>query len=545
MFRTSLLCGTALVASLALSIPSVRAEGFGSVQGVVKNSSGQALQGAYVKFINADKHLTFMVVTQAQGHYAANNLPPGNYAVQGIGNGFQSKPMMISLTGKTATADVSLTDKQGPVIANGWVRTPGRVAGNELDMELAPPKLPDGPGKEIVEAKCNQCHFLHRLTQQRWTHANWEQKIKWMRERIHERGANDLTDQEEKTVVDYLAKNFSNTTPKADPNGRLSRTLLTGDGAKYIAVDFENPNPDAAHHDIAIDARGVAYVNQLNVYALGKFDPKTYTFSQIAPPALGTKPGTLAHMGPPSLGAGDSIWMADIGGTRRWLEFNTKTEKFNSVLVPDDFKGPISGNFMKANPNGKAVWTTAGDRVVGLDTASKQYTSYMIPTKNPGGYGMAIAGDGRIWFVEREANKIGRLDPKTGKIDEFPTPGRDIPRRMGADWEGNLWVGFHETGKLVKIDQKTGQFTFFEPPTKGSGAYIAVPDARNKVIWLTEQTADKIARFDPATQTWTEFSLPIIESDARRIELDPSNPNRIWWSGDTSAHLGYIELVNN
>jgi hypothetical protein len=38
--------------------------------------------------------------------------------------------------------------------------------------------------------------------------------------------------------------------------------------------------------------------------------------------------------------------------------------------------------------------------------------------------------------------------------------------------------------------------------------------------------------------------LPFIESDARRIELDPSNPNRIWWSGDTSSHLGYIELLD-
>ena len=55
--------------------------------------------------------------------------------------------------------------------------------------------------------------------------------------------------------------------------------------------------------------------------------------------------------------------------------------------------------------------------------------------------------------------------------------------------------------------------------------------------------ADKIARYDPETQVWTEFSLPIIESDARRIELDPTNPNRIWWSGDTSSHLGYIELI--
>jgi hypothetical protein len=38
--------------------------------------------------------------------------------------------------------------------------------------------------------------------------------------------------------------------------------------------------------------------------------------------------------------------------------------------------------------------------------------------------------------------------------------------------------------------------------------------------------------------------ITIAESDARRIELDPTNPNRIWWSGDTSSHLGYIEVID-
>jgi hypothetical protein len=395
MFRTGLLCSTVLIASLAAGVPAQAQDFTGSVQGVVKNASGQALPGAYVKLINSERRLTFMAVSQAQGRYTMDHLPPGTYTVQGIGSGLQSKPTPVALTAdKPATADVSLTDPQGPVIANGWIRTPGRVAGNELDSELAPPKLPEGEGKAIVEAKCNQCHFLHRLTQMRWTKANWEKKITWMRERIHERGANDLTPQEEKTVVEYLAKNFSNTTPKADPNGRLSRTLLKGAEAKYIAVDFEGPNPDAAYHDITVDARGVAWANQLNVYALAKFDPKTFTFSEVAPPALGKQPGTLAHMGPPSRGAGDSIWMADIGGTRRWLEFNTKTERFNSFLVPDDFKGPISGNFMRADPNGKAVWTTASTRIVGLNLENKQFTAYDIPTKNPGAYGMDVAGDG-------------------------------------------------------------------------------------------------------------------------------------------------------
>ncbi|MDE2475144.1 MAG: carboxypeptidase regulatory-like domain-containing protein, partial [Alphaproteobacteria bacterium] len=159
-----------------ISIHPAKADDFtGSVRGVVKSASGQVLAGAYVKFFNPERRLTFMVVSQAQGRYALAHLPPGNYTVQGIGSGFQSKAVPISLTaGTPATADVSLTDQQGPVVPNGWVRSPGRVAGNELDNELPPPNLPDGPGKAIVEAKCNQCHYLWRPTQERWTHANWE-----------------------------------------------------------------------------------------------------------------------------------------------------------------------------------------------------------------------------------------------------------------------------------------------------------------------------------------------------------------------------------
>jgi len=540
-------------AMLVLCVHSIRAADFpGSVQGVVRSASGQALPGAYVKVINPERRLTFMVISQAQGRYTVNNLPPGQYTVQGIGNGFQSKPTPVVLTAsQPATADVSLTDQQGPVVPNGWVRTPGRVSGNELDAELPPPNLPEGDGKQLVQAKCGQCHYLHRLTQMRWTRDNWVQKIVWMRERVQENPARAVgwTDQEEKILVDYLAKNFSNTTPDFDPNGRLSRTLLKGDAAKYIAVDFEGPNPDAAFHDLTVDPRGVAWANQLNVYALAKFDPKTFTFSEIAPPAGGTEPRTLAHMGPPARGAGDSIWMADIGGNRRWLQFDTRTQEFASYPAPPDFKGSMSGNFMRVDPNGKMVWTTAGTRIVGLNIQTKQFTAYDIPhfvetKKNPGAYGMDVAGDGRVWFVEREANKMGRLDPVTGKIDEFPTPGQDIPRRMGTDWEGNLWVAYHKTGKLVKMDQKTAKTTFYQPPTENPGAYHVVADPKKKVIWMVEQGADKIARFDPKTETWTEFSLPIIESDARRIEIDPSNPNRIWWAGDTSSHLGYIEVLD-
>jgi virginiamycin B lyase len=535
---------------LFVSVHSIRAADFaGSVQGVVKSASGQALPGAYVKLINPERRLTFMLVSQAQGRYTMNNLPPGDYTVQGIGDGFQSKPTPVTLTaGKPATADVSLTDTQAEV-PNGWIRSPGRVAGNELDHQREPPNLPEGAGKAIVEQKCTQCHFLWRMTQQRWSHDNWEKKIAWMRERIHQkRGAVDLTDEEAKTVVDYLAANFSADAPRADPNGRLSRTPLQGAATRYIAVDYAVPNLDSALHDITVDSQGIAWVNELNQYKLGRFDPKTYEFTEVSPPPGPKQLTALNHMGPPVRGAGDSIWMTEVGANRRWLQFDTKYQQFTAY--PADFlTGQITGNSMRADPNGKMVWSTAGTRIVGLNVETKQFVAYDIPhfvetKQNPGAYGIDVAGDGRVWFAEREANKIGRLDPETGKIDEFKTPGLDIPRRMGADWEGNLWIGFHETSELVKVDQKSSKMTHYSPPTPNNGAYHVVTDAKHKVIWLTEQTADKIARFDPKTETWTEFALPIAESDARRIEIDPSNPNRIWWSGDTSSHLGYIEVLD-
>src|SRR5215467_13731136 len=90
-YWSRILAGIAAV-GLFTSVHSIRAADFaGSVQGVVKSASGQALPGAYVKLINSEKRLTFMIVSQAQGRYAMNNLPPGNYTVQGIGNGFESK----------------------------------------------------------------------------------------------------------------------------------------------------------------------------------------------------------------------------------------------------------------------------------------------------------------------------------------------------------------------------------------------------------------------------------------------------------------------
>jgi streptogramin lyase len=161
-------------------------------------------------------------------------------------------------------------------------------------------------------------------------------------------------------------------------------------------------------------------------------------------------------------------------------------------------------------------------------------------------YGMAIAGDGSIWVALNAMDKLARVDPLTGAMQEFEIPVKGaVPRKGGPDADGNVWMGLHGAGKVLKVDVSNGnKFTVYEPPTKDSGTYAVSVDLKHNLIWVAQQHSDMIARFDPKTETWTEFPLANAEEDHRRIEVDQTNPSRIWWSGNTSNRIGYIEVFD-
>lgn len=490
-----------------------------------------------------------MVISQAQGRYSAKNLPLGKYVVQGIGAGFQSSPEPVDVAaGKPTKADLSLTFPQPATLANGWPGRPGKVGGVEIWIHEPQTPLVDGEGKEIVLEKCRQCHETERIVLLRFDRAKWESTVDRMREYIADLGMVEVSDEEEATIVNYLTKNYSGgpgmANARPDPNSRLPRTLLKGAAANYMAVDFELPrDPERDPHDLTVDPRGNAWIAERNGCCIAKFDPKTFTFTEIELP-----PGKVKSRISSAIGQdGDRIWVQDVSHNRRWVSYDTKTGQFRVFPVPDSIKGSVGSNTVIADKSGK-IWAAGNTLVLGLDPATGKFVSYPIPywvktKKSAQGYGMAISGDGRVWFAERDPSRIGRLDPETGKIDEYEPPlPNSIPRRMGSDTQGNIWVGLHESGKLMKIDYETGKMTILDPPTDNSAPYDAVGDPHGRV-WFSEQAADKITRFDPKSGTFLEFSVANAESDLRRIELDPTNSNRVWWGGDTSNHIGYIEVL--
>ena len=69
--------------------------------------------------------------------------------------------------------------------------------------QAPPASLPEGPGKELVEVVCTECHTLERVVAKRATKAEWQDKVLEMLQEDP-----DVTQQERDKIVEYLAKNF-------------------------------------------------------------------------------------------------------------------------------------------------------------------------------------------------------------------------------------------------------------------------------------------------------------------------------------------------
>ena len=77
---------------------------------------------------------------------------------------------------------------------------------------LKPVELPDGEGKDEVEAYCSACHSLRLVLQQRLKRSDWEEVLVTM---VKEHGMSEIPPDDRALVLDYLAKHLS---PDKRPN---------------------------------------------------------------------------------------------------------------------------------------------------------------------------------------------------------------------------------------------------------------------------------------------------------------------------------------
>jgi competence protein ComEA len=111
--------------------------------------------------------------------------------------------------------------------------------------------LPDAPGKQVVVAKCTQCHGQEMFALARKTPDDWDQTITKMT-------TNGLviTDEEYDVIMDYLTKNLGPLPPKINVNKATADELKKGldltDAEAAAIVKFHGDHGDFKDwHDVA------------------------------------------------------------------------------------------------------------------------------------------------------------------------------------------------------------------------------------------------------------------------------------------------------
>ena len=192
-------------------------------------------------------------------------------------------------------------------------------------------------------------------------------------------------------------------------------------------------------------------------------------------------------------------------------------------------------------PDGSLWYTGQGANKLGrLDPKTGEFKEYPLKTPASGPHGLVADKEGRIWFTAISGGYIGKLDPKTSEIAEYrPSDGTEIdPHTPVFDHNGILWFTNEETNYVGRLDPKTGKIILTKSPTPHAVPYGIVV-TQNNVPFFCEFGTNKLASIDPNTLRIREYTLPAEGARQRRIALGPDGT--IYYTDFARGYLGHFD----
>ena len=101
-------------------------------------------------------------------------------------------------------------------------------------------------------------------------------------------------------------------------------------------------------------------------------------------------------------------------------------------------------------------------------------TEYDLPRPEAMPHDAMVDSQGMVWYSDFGSQYMGKLDPKTGKIVEYPVPVMEPKEPKGAldleiDRDGNIWQGTMYQGVIARFDPKTEKFQTWKSPKFAQG----------------------------------------------------------------------------
>ena len=184
-----------------------------------------------------------------------------------------------------------------------------------------------------------------------------------------------------------------------------------------------------------------------------------------------------------------------------------------------------------------AVWySDFGEMFIGkFDPKTLKLTEYPIKKfkdNAPTGL-LSIEFDttGKIWFDTMYQGSLGALDPKTGEIKYYPLDAKWNDDKVQLNFTGlhyevdnKVWTKSVGTQEIFRVDVKTGEWEKFRPLDQlpgvaHAGIYQVMADSQNN-LWMAEFTEGHLGKIDAKTGAVTWYATPTAHARARRMEID-------------------------
>jgi len=517
-----------------------------ALTGLVRSAEEGPMEGVLVSAQRASTPITTTVVTDATGRYSfpRTRLEPGRYTLRVRATGYDLEdpgPIDIA-SNKTATADLKLakTKDLASQLSNAeWLLS-----------------MPGPDDQKSFLLNCVNCHRLDFITRSRHTSAEFIQVMERMggyansatplkpqrrkAERLLEDRGESRRLARERQAAYMSTVNLSTASAKPATWNYDLKTLPRpkGNGTQVIITEYDLPRKTIQPHDVIVDSAGIVWYSNFGEQEIGKFDPKTAKLTEFSIPV--TKPGwPLGELGLRADRQGN-LWFG-VSFQATIAKFDPKTERFQMFPLTGEFNQDMTQVNMaspqSSHVDGKVWLQNNGFAMIHrLDPATGKFEDF-APFKdakegeNHNIYDVIPDSHNNAYFTDFSAEHIGRIDAKTGKISLFPTPTRaSAPRRAQMDAEDRLWIGEYRGNRIAMFDTKTERFKEWEAPTPYSAPYDVTLDKQG-YAWTGSMSSDRVLRLDPKSGQFTEYLMPRF-TNIRRVFVDNSGPKPVLWIGN-------------
>jgi virginiamycin B lyase len=186
------------------------------------------------------------------------------------------------------------------------------------------------------------------------------------------------------------------------------------------------------------------------------------------------------------------------------------------------------------------------------------YTEYDIPRKDAQPHDVVLDPEGNAWYSDFGSQFVGELDPKTGKVTEYPIPvvRPDAPKgslNIALDKKGDVWLSMMYQASIVKVDRKTkevSQYPFPKEWTTVSTQASMISPQNSHVdgkVWTNNQETHSVYRFDTATGTFENKGVAT-DPAGKHISgygMPTDSQNNVWLLEFGSDKIGRVDAKTN